>query len=66
MVASKPVSIFEAHDRFLNGKKTREDMWDYVTVPNNAATIKNKYKIEFGRKIIPEDKDLMNKLFHAG
>jgi len=66
MVASKPISIFEAHDRFANGKKTREDTWDYVTVPNNATAIKNKYKLEFGRKIIPEDKDDMNRLFSAG
>jgi len=66
MVASKPVSIFEAYDRFANGKKTREDTWDYVTVPNNATNIKNKYELEFGRKIIPEDKDEMNRLFHAG
>jgi len=66
MVASKPISIFEAHNRFLNGKKTREDTWDYVTVPNNAATIKSKYGLEFGKKIIPEDKDIMNNLFCAG
>jgi methylamine--corrinoid protein Co-methyltransferase len=66
MVASKPISIFEAHDRFINGKKTREDTWDYVTVPNNAAMIKSKYEIEFGKKIIPEDKELMNRLFRAG
>jgi len=66
MVASKPISIFEAHDRFINGKKTREDTWDYVTVPNNAAMIKSKYGLEFGKKIIPEDKDLMNRLFLGG
>jgi methylamine--corrinoid protein Co-methyltransferase len=66
MVASKPVSIFETYDRFLNGKKTREDTWDYVTVPNNAALIKNKYNLEFGKKIIPEDKDEMDRLFQAG
>jgi len=66
MVASKSISIFEAHDRFLNGKKTREDTWDYVTVPNNAAMIKNKYKLDFGKNIIPEDKDEMNRLFYAG
>jgi len=66
MVASRPISIFEAHKRFLNGKKTREDTWDYVTVPNNAAMIKSKYKLEFGKSIIPEDKDVMNNLFRAG
>jgi len=66
MVASKPITIFNAYDRFANGKKVREDTWDYITVPNNATAIKNKYKLEFGRSIIPEDKDTMNKLFHAG
>ena len=66
MVASKPITIFEAHDRFVNGKKTREDTWDYVTVPNNAAMIKSKYELDFGKKIIPEDKDVMNRLFRAG
>jgi len=66
MAALKPISIFEAYDRFLNGKKTREDTWDYVTVPNNAAMIKNKYKLEFGKNIIPEDKDIKDRLFRAG
>jgi len=66
MVASKPVSIFETYDRFLNGKKVREDTWDYVTVPNNAAMIKTRYGLEFGKNIIPEDKDVKDKLFQAG
>ena len=66
MVASKPISVFEAHNRFLCGKKTREDTWDYVTVPNNAAMMKSKYDLEFGRRIIPEDKDEINRLFDAG
>jgi len=66
MVASKPITVFEAYDRFMNGKKVREDTWDYVTIPNNATEMKKKHKIEFGRKIIPEDKDEMNSLFQAG
>lgn len=66
MTAPKPVNVFEAYDRFSTGKKTREDTWDYVTVPNNAAVMKNKYNIDFGKKIIPEDRDLMNNLFYAG
>jgi len=66
MVASKPISIFDAYDRFANGKKTREDTWDYVTVPNNATMIKERYKLEFGRVTIPEDKDVADKLFQAG
>jgi methylamine--corrinoid protein Co-methyltransferase len=66
MVASRSLSIFDAHDRFVSGKKVREDTWDYVTVPNNATKIKNKYKLEFGNSIIPEDKDVTNRLFQAG
>jgi methylamine--corrinoid protein Co-methyltransferase len=66
MAASKPVTVFETYDRFLKGKKVREDTWDYVTVPNNAAMIKNRYKLEFGKNIIPEDKGTMNNLFAAG
>ena len=66
MVASKPISIFDAYERFTCGKKMREDTWDYVTVPNNATAIKNKYKLDFGRNIIPEDKDMTDRLFHAG
>jgi methylamine--corrinoid protein Co-methyltransferase len=66
MVASRPISIFETHDRFVNGKKMREDTWDYITIPNNATMLKNKYKLEFGKKIIPEDKDVMDRLFQAG
>jgi methylamine--corrinoid protein Co-methyltransferase len=66
MAALKPVSIFETHDRFTNGKKMREDTWDYVTVPRNATILKDKYNLEFGKKIIPEDKDLMDRLYNAG
>ena len=66
MAASRPITVFEAQDRFLNGKKVREDAWDYVTVPNNAAALKNKYQLEFGRNTIPEDKDIADRLFNAG
>lgn len=66
MTALKPVNIFEAYDRFSGGKKLREDTWDYVTVPNTVAMIRSRYGIDFGKEIIPEDKDDIDKLFHAG
>lgn len=66
MTAQKPVTIFEAYDRFATGKKVREDTWDYVTVPNNVALIRSRYGIDFGKEIIPDDKELIDKLFRAG
>ena len=66
MNISRPVTIFEAHDRFLNGKKVREDTWDYEIMPGNAVNIKNRYKLAFGKDTIPEDRDVMDRLFSAG
>ena len=66
MTAQKAISVFEAHDRFQNGKKVREDVWDYTTIPNNATMLKEKYELKFGSEIIPEDKDTVNRLFAAG
>lgn len=60
------VDIFETYDRFANGKKVREDTWDYVTVPKNATAMREKYDIEFGSDVIPEDSDLIDRLFLAG
>ncbi len=66
MVASRAVDIFEAYTRFNTGKRVREDSWDYVTVPNNALAMKEKYQINFGPDIVPTDDDLSDRLFHAG
>lgn len=66
MVAPRALDIYESFDRFASGKKVREDTWDYVTVPTNALTMKEKYDINFDNKIIPEDEDLMDRLFLAG
>ncbi|MCL2786452.1 MAG: monomethylamine:corrinoid methyltransferase, partial [Methanomassiliicoccaceae archaeon] len=66
MAAPKAVSIFEAHDRFQNGEKVREDVWDYTVIPSNAALLKGKYELNFGKNIIPEDRDTANRLFSAG
>jgi len=66
MAAPKAISIFEAHDRFQNGEKVREEVWDYTTIPNNAAMFKEKYDLNFGSDMIPADKDTSNRLFMAG
>jgi len=66
MAADRPLSIFDVYDRFAKGKKTDEAEWDYVTIPTNATALKEKYKLNFGKNIIPEDKSTMNNLFLAG
>lgn len=66
MVVYRALDIYEAYDRFVSGKKVREDVWDYVTVPNNALAMKEKYNINFDDRIIPEDEDLIDRLFLAG
>lgn len=66
MAAERPLSVFDVYDRFLKGTKTDESEWDYVTIPTNAMAMKEKYKLDFGNKIIPEDKDVKDRLFQAG
>lgn len=66
MVAKKHVDIYEIYDRFHNGKKMREDSWDYVVVPSNALAMKEKYNINFTDDIVPDDDDLCDRLFNAG
>lgn len=58
--------ISDVYDRFVKGAKVAEDEWDYTTIPGNATALKEKYKLNFGKKIIPEDKKTMNDLFQAG
>jgi methylamine---corrinoid protein Co-methyltransferase len=66
MVATRPLDVFESYKRFSEGKRVREDTWDYVTVPTNAQAMKQKYDLDFGGNIIPEDEDISNRLFQAG
>ena len=66
MKTSRPLSVYEVYDRFQDGRKVHEDTWDCEIVPNNAAMLKEKYEIEFGSNIIPEDADLADRLFSAG
>jgi len=66
MAPARPLSVFDVYDRFMKGKKVTEAEWDYQIIPTNAAAMKKKYNIKFGKEMIPEDKDLKNRLFQAG
>jgi methylamine--corrinoid protein Co-methyltransferase len=66
MAAARPISIFETYQRSLKGQKVPEADWDYKIIPTNCTAMKEKYNIKFGKEIIPEDKDLKNRLFQAG
>lgn len=60
------IDTLEVYNRLSNGKKVSENHWDYNVIPKNAARLKEKYKIKFGDRIIPENHDLTDKLFNAG
>ena len=66
MVAKKYLDVYDSYDRFHNGKRVREDSWDYVIVPTNAMAMREKYDINFSDDIIPDDDDLCDRLFQAG
>ncbi len=66
MVARRYVDIFESYDRFTEGTKISESDWDYIVIPNNAALMKDRYDLDFDGLIIPEDQDLIDRLFLAG
>jgi len=66
MAAERPLSIYDVYDKFIAGKKITEEEWDYNVIPTNASKLKEKYKLNFGKNIIPEDKSTMNNLFNAG
>jgi len=66
MATERALTIFDVYDRFVKGKKVTEDEWDYSIIPSNATALKEKYKLNFGKNIVPEDKSTMNNLFNAG
>ena len=59
-------SITDVYDRFCAGRKMSEDYWDYSLIPENASKMKKKYGISFGRDVVPDDDDLLDRLFEAG
>jgi methylamine--corrinoid protein Co-methyltransferase len=66
MATARPLTICDVYDGFLAGKKLTEDEWDYDIIPTNATKLKDKYKLNFGKNMVPEDKSTMNNLFAAG
>jgi methylamine--corrinoid protein Co-methyltransferase len=66
MTANRYVDIFESYNRFATGDKIQEKDWDYGIVPYNASLMKKRYDIDFDGLIIPEDQDLVDRLFLAG
>lgn len=66
MVVKKALDIYDTYGRFHNGKRIREDSWDYVVIPKNASILREKYNIEFSNDIVPDDDDLCDRLFLAG
>lgn len=61
------VGVFETYDRARTGPKMDENEWDRKLTYQTAKRIKEKYKLKFDRsKIIPEDTDMIDRLFQAG
>ena len=67
MAATRALTIPDVYDRFVKGKKVKVEDWDYKVIPENLTALKEKYNIKFEPdQIVPEDKDLCNRLFQAG
>ncbi len=67
MAATRALTITDVYDRFVKGKKVKVEDWDYKVIPENLTALKEKYNLKFeADKIIPEDKDMVNRLFQAG
>ena len=67
MAATRALTITDVYDRFVKGKKVKVEDWDYQITPQNLTALKEKYKIKIERdQIVPEDKDMINRLFQAG
>ena len=67
MAATRALTITDVYDRFVKGKKVKVEDWDYKVIPENLTALKEKYNLKFEPgMIIPEDKDMVNRLFQAG
>ena len=67
MAATRALTITDVYERFVKGKKTKVEDWDYKVIPENLTALKEKYNIKIDENtIIPEDKELINNLFQAG
>lgn len=64
---ARNVTVYDVYDRAKSGPKMDEKKWDFEVIPQTAKALKKKYGIKMDKKtIIPEDKDLIDKLFQAG
>ncbi|KAF5066735.1 Monomethylamine methyltransferase MtmB [anaerobic digester metagenome] len=66
MASKRFVDVLEAYNRSKKGQKVGEKDWDYSIIPTNAAALKAKYKLDFGKEIIPTDKATIKNLYLAG
>ena len=67
MAVTRALTITDVYDRFVKGKKVKVEDWDYKVIPENLTALKEKYNLKFEPgMIIPEDKDMVNRLFQAG
>ena len=47
MAVSRFIDVFEAYDRFANGKRVTEQQWDYEIIPRRAKMLKESYDLFF-------------------
>ena len=67
MAVTRALTISDVYERFVKGKKVKVEDWDYQITPQNLTALKEKYKIKIEPdQIVPEDKDMINRLFQAG
>lgn len=65
-VADRPLTVYDAYLRSTEGPKIAEAYWDSRIVPEGASHLKEKYRLDFGDRFIPTDRDLKERLFLAG
>ena len=64
---SKGVTVYDVYDRAKSGPKMEEKDWDFGVIPKTARALKKKYGIKMDKSVmIPEDEELIDKLFQAG
>lgn len=66
MTFNKSFDCYEFYDRAKVGEKCTQDDWDLMRIPMKAMELKQKYGLDFKGEFVPTDKDMMEKLFHAG
>jgi methylamine--corrinoid protein Co-methyltransferase len=66
MTFRKSFDCYDFYDRAKVGEKCTQDDWDLMRIPMKAMELKQKYGLDFKREFVPTDKEMMEKLFHAG